>query len=280
VGVKAAGILGNAMNNNNYIDTINKKTMRSAVAQYSVVPNTWSDKLTPAEKEALAAIADEARNKPILDLGVGAGRTVKPLLEISNNYVGVDYIHEMVEECRNRFPGVNFVQADARGLSQFKDNSFFLIVFSCNGICMVDHKGRLAILREVHRLLEPGGVFIFQTYNRDSFSRNTFINLPDFQPTNNPAKFIMRGIRFLSHTMIRIINRLRFKRFEQHCGTYAIKNDACHDYATMLYYISVENQCKQLDTIGFRKDVQIFDSAGQTITAGTKENDFTLLVRK
>jgi hypothetical protein len=31
--------------------------------------------------------------------------------------------------------------------------SFDLVFFSCNGICMVDHEGRLAILKEVRRIL-------------------------------------------------------------------------------------------------------------------------------
>src|ERR1700704_2951163 len=115
------------------IDAINKKTMRAVVMDYGIV-----NSLTASEAAALVGCADDVRGRPILDLGVGAGRTVEPLTALSPDYIGVDYVEEMVALCRKRYPTVRFSHADARSLSDLHDNSFALIMFGCNGICMVD----------------------------------------------------------------------------------------------------------------------------------------------
>ena len=254
--------------------------MRVVTRNYVVVPNTWSDCLTPAEAAALNAISNEVRDKRILDLGVGAGRTVKALREISRDYIGIDYVAEMVAECRSRFPGVRFEEGDATDLPQFEDNSFSLIMFSCNGICMVGHEGRLAILKEAYRLLAPGGTLIFSTCNRDSSSYKAFFRFPFFQFTKNPIRLAGRIMLFLYSTCIGMINRARFIRLEKRHPAYSIINDVCHNYSTMFYYISLESQHAQLESIGFQNGAVAFDQSGQMISGNTTDNSFTILARK
>lgn len=74
----------------------------------------------------------------------------------------MDYVCEMVTECQRKFPDVRFEHGDARDLSRYEDGSFYLVMFSLNGISMVDHQGRMKILKEVYRILAPGGSFLFQ----------------------------------------------------------------------------------------------------------------------
>jgi ubiquinone/menaquinone biosynthesis C-methylase UbiE len=257
-----------------FVDAQNWNTMTRSVGNY--LP---SNGLQLSEQVALSTIAAEARNRPILDLGVGTGRTVRALMDISENYVGVDYVPKMVATCRQRFPGVHFVHGDARKLSQFEDNSFFLIVFSQNGICMADHAGRMAILKEAFRLLEPGGVFLFSTYNLNGSRYKAPFRFPSFRLTNDPFKLVVRGFRFASHTVVRIVNRLRFARLEQRCSEYSIINDGCHDYSMLLYYASLENHFRQLNSTGFG-EVLAFDAQGQRITSSSSENSIRLLARK
>lgn len=259
----------------NLIDDINKKTMQAAVAEYGGMAA-----LSPPERAALIACADDVRGKPILDLGVGAGRTVEALNAISADYIGVDYVEEMVAFCRKRFPDVRFEHADARSLTQFQDHSFALVVFACNGISMVDHTGRLAIFKEVYRLLEPGGFFIFSTYNRDNARYKTFFQFPAFSFTNNPIKLAVRSVRFFAHTAVRAINRIRFKHHEQQNPEYAIINDVCHDYATMLYYISPDGQQGQLEAAGFLPGSTVLDLTGHVVTGNTQDDSLTYLARK
>lgn len=102
----------------------------------------------------------------ILDLGVGGGRTTPYLSAIASRYVGVDYSEEMIRACRSRFPHLEFSVADASDLAQFADASFDSVVFSFNGLdCLVPDEKREKCLRECHRVLKAGGIYIFSSHN-------------------------------------------------------------------------------------------------------------------
>jgi ubiquinone/menaquinone biosynthesis C-methylase UbiE len=257
------------------VDTINRLTMRSAVHEY-----LWTDELETHERAALASVIDTVRGKRILDLGVGAGRTVKGLRAISEDYVGVDYVQEMVDHCRNRFPAVRFETGDARSLPVFADASFDLIVFACNGICMVDHQGRLEIVNEAYRLLAPGGYFIFSMNNRDWPRHNEFLALPGFVPSSNPLKLAVRTTRFVAQTVYRLNNRMLNKRHEVRQAEYAIINDRSHDYRTMLYFTTIDNQRRQLAAAGFKPDITVFDLSGRVVNGATDDGTLTFVVGK
>lgn len=261
----------------NAIDEVNLRTMRSrsAVEHYST-----HDTLTAPERASLDAVAASARGKPLLDIGVGGGRTVKALREVSPDYMAVDYSPEMVAMCQRRFPDVRVVQADARKLDMLADASIFLAMFSCNGIGMVSHEDRLLIMREVFRVLKPGGVFLFSTHNIDSPAPTAGFIFPDFTWSANPARLGVRSLRFAKETFARLQNRKRFKRHEQRTPAYSIINDECHDYSTMLYYISLTEQRRQLQTVGFEADAVAYDKHGRVITGGTVDSSMSFVARK
>jgi SAM-dependent methyltransferase len=256
------------------VDALNRNAMKRSVAEY-----LKSSELHVSEQVALSKIADEARDRPILDLGVGAGRTVRAMMQISRNYVGLDYVPEMVEACRQRFPGGRFVHGDARNLDHLEDNSFFLIAFSQNGICMVDHEGRMAILKEVFRLLEPGGIFVYSSYNLNGPRARASFLFPEFSPTINPLKLVVRGSRFCLSTVRRVVNRTRSARLEQRCSEYSLIADGSHNYSVLLYYTSLENHLSQLKSTGF-SEILALDATGQKITTSTSDNSIRFLVRK
>jgi ubiquinone/menaquinone biosynthesis C-methylase UbiE len=102
----------------------------------------------------------------IMDLGVGGGRTTPYLSSIASGYVGADYSEEMIRVCRSKFPHLRFDVADAADLSQFADGSFDAVVFSFNGVDqLVPDEKREDCLRECHRVLKAGGVYIFSSHN-------------------------------------------------------------------------------------------------------------------
>jgi len=255
------------------IEKTNRFAMRTAVGAY-----TKFDGLEPAEENALREVSERVRGGRILDLGVGGGRTVDALLKISSNYVGVDYIPEMVAACKIKFPHTKFEFADARSMPKFEDKSFDLIVFSWAGICMVDHIGRITILNEVRRLLKKGGFFIFSSYNKNSPALNTPFELPALHWTTNPLKMALQLAAFSRDLAVRVRNRLMLRRHEIHTTEYSIINDKCHDYHTMLYYISLHEQSKQLSRAGFSGEIRAYDSSGQEIIGDNREDSILYLV--
>lgn len=260
----------------NVVDAINKRTMRSAVLEYSSIV---SEDLNAQERAALESVIEEIKGKRVLDIGIGAGRTVNALLAVSTDYTGVDYVQEMVDRCRDDFPGVRFETADARSMTQFCDGEFNLVFFSCNGISMVDHDGRIAILREVRRILAPHGVFIFSTCNRSSPQYEAIFRFPEFRWTRNLIKVLGRLTRFLAQSLYRVFNRLRYCRHEVRADDYAIINDVCHHYRTMLYFITPEAQLRQLESVGFKREIGIYDLSGALIQGQTRDGTIAIVAR-
>src|SRR5947209_2889570 len=118
----------------------------------------WTD---AGEERAMRRIAPAAQGQPVLDIGVGAGRTVPYLRALSEDYVGIDYIEETVRVARARHPDARIERADARDLSAFAEGSFAVVVFSFNGIDGVAHEERRDVFGAVHRVLRPGGLFAY-----------------------------------------------------------------------------------------------------------------------
>lgn len=265
------------MNRSNPIDTINQRTIRSkpAIRKY-----TRNDEIWPAEQVIYDRIRNDVRDRPILDLGVGGGRTVSPLLELSADYVGVDYVPEMVDVCQHRYPDVRFKCGDARELSDFADGSFALVVFSCCGLGMVSHDDRLRALSEIRRVLVPGGYFAFSIHNRDSPECSAGFRFPEFESTRDPLRFAVRALRFSRQTVVSWRNYMRYRHHEIRTKEYAIINDRCHDHGTMLYYITLEQQRAQLERTGFAPGALAYDLTGHLVTQSSLDNAICLLAQR
>jgi SAM-dependent methyltransferase len=129
------------------------------VAQYE-----RDEELLPEEEHLFARYVDRERH--VLDLGVGAGRTTPGLATRAASYVGADYAPAMVERCKARFPSLRFVVADARLLSDFSNEQFDVVVFSFNGLgTLQTDDDRRQALSQVRSVLRPGGHFIFSLHN-------------------------------------------------------------------------------------------------------------------
>ncbi len=122
------------------------------------------DYLTPCERFLFDSFLKTGML--ILDIGVGGGRTTPYLSSRASRYVGVDSSEEMIQICRQKFPGLEFVVADASDLSAFPDGSFDAIVIAFNGLDYVlPEQKRGQCLRECKRVLRPGGVLLFSSHN-------------------------------------------------------------------------------------------------------------------
>ena len=256
------------------IDTINRSMMmkQDAIDQYVA-----ASELSPPEQVVFQRLATEVRDRPILDLGVGGGRTVGPLRALSRDYIGIDYSPHMVAAAKQRHPDARIDHADARDLAAYPADHFHLVVFSCNGIGMVGHADRLRILASVHRVLRPGGAFVFSNHkphpNTDKFE------LPALQLHANPIRTAARMARFVRATAVRVANRWRNRRHEVRTAEYAIVNSVCHDYGVMLYVIALEHQQAQLASAGFVLETS-HGLDGQHAAAATRDDSILYVARK
>jgi SAM-dependent methyltransferase len=118
----------------------------------------------------IAADFTSARGLKVLEIGCGLGTDGAQFAEAGADYTGVDLTDAAVELARKRFelfglPG-KFQTADAENLD-FADESFDLVY--SHGV--LHHTPDTAkAIREVHRVLRPGGRAIVMLYHRDSYN--------------------------------------------------------------------------------------------------------------
>ena len=150
--------------------------------------------LTPAEEAILSTLQNEIRDKPLLDIGIGAGRTTPHLRAISKNYIGIDYSENMINTASKTADGATFLVCDARDMSVFKDEQLAAVFFSYNGIDYVDPSERLLILREVKRVLKKEGVFVFSSHNLDWWKKCRLFFFSKFSFSRNPITLIRHNV--------------------------------------------------------------------------------------
>jgi ubiquinone/menaquinone biosynthesis C-methylase UbiE len=244
------------------LDTINRSTWRlpRTVRVYEHLEG-WTD---PGERAAFEHVAAEMRGRPILDIGVGAGRTTPLLRAISLDYVGIDYTAEKVEACRARHPDARVEHMDARNLGRFRDGQFALAVFSFNGIDAVHVDDRHLVLREVHRVLQPGGVFIVSAHNRHGPGHGERPHLHlDF--TWNPLKLGWRTWQMVHSLPRALLNSHRYSVLNETHDDWSIMNCGAHDFGIVIVYTTLAEQKRQLHAAGFDVELVLGDATGQPV---------------
>jgi SAM-dependent methyltransferase len=113
----------------------------------------------------LLGTAADFRNKQIAEIGCGRGgglsyivRTFAPATAL-----GVDLDENAVKFCNNNYhhSGLTFAQGDAQDLNFLADQSFDIIL---NNESSHRYPRMDLFLKEVHRLLRPGGYFLFSDF--------------------------------------------------------------------------------------------------------------------
>jgi ubiquinone/menaquinone biosynthesis C-methylase UbiE len=237
------------------------------------------------ERQAYFGLMDSVRNERILDLGVGPGRTIPMLRALTNEYVGVDYLQEMVELARAKYPEVDVRVGDARDLSVFRDDSFSLVNFSYMGIDAVDHEGRGRILREAWRVLKPGGRFWFSTLNKEgpaTRDRPWRLVMP-----SSDAGFLDRAVhvlRAVKSVPRDLANYLRLKDLSKDGDGWSVAPFSAHGFGLIVHYTTLPHQIDQLAAAGFEADPIVYSNAsGRALTppfSTESEHSFNIVARK
>jgi ubiquinone/menaquinone biosynthesis C-methylase UbiE len=228
--------------------------------------------LTDQEQAVLRRISPDVQGKRILDVGIGAGRTIPELKKISDSYVGIDYAQGMVEHCKAKFPDDTIFLCDARAMTCFDDEQFQLVFFSFNGIDNVKHDDRIRIIKEIWRVLAVGGYFVFSSHNRDCMTQQELSKKKsgikgELVSLAVLLKNIAKSPSMANPEVKKCINRCKYKWREVQTDQYALLNDPGHDYSTLQYYISASRQVQQLLEAGFKESPWVFDSKGQIVKA-------------
>lgn len=259
------------------VDAANRRAMQSAAA---VDQYLRADYLDPGERLLYEAVRAEADGAPLLDLGVGGGRTVPALTAISRDYLALDYTPAMVAATRSRFPALDVREGDARDLRGLRDGHFQLVVFSCAGLDMVGRDDRARILAEVARVLRPGGAFVFSTHNWEH--RRAQGELPWLEPGARGVRGRLRAAaRLLRHGLRWRRNRRALAALGQREAEWAVLNSPYHDFSTLMHYVTLREQRAQLERAGFSPGARAASHEGAWVEGeGTPTPMLHLLARK
>lgn len=115
-----------------------------------------------------------AAGEKVLDLGCGNGRYYPLFQEKQADYFGRDNSEKLIEIARSKYPGANFQENQSLELD-FPDN-FFDKIYS---IAVLHHipseELRLQFLRQVRRVLRPGGKVILTVWKFHRFKEYYFL---------------------------------------------------------------------------------------------------------
>lgn len=108
----------------------------------------------------------------VLDVGCGAGRVANLLYRQGFTVTGTDISKPLIQRAQAAFPEIEFLVDDITD-SALNGDSFDYAIFSDVGIDYIaPEQQRVESLRELYRVLRPGGVLIFSSHNSWSVVAN------------------------------------------------------------------------------------------------------------
>jgi len=167
---------------------------------------------------------------PLVDLGCGTGRHISQFSHKGFFTVGVDISRHMLDCVRDKAEAAPFaprlIHGDLCRLGFLRDASFRYAICMFSTIGLIHGKrNRALFVREVGRILQPGGVFIFHVHNFwqnffepqgrswlfKSFTINRFKGL-------EPGDKIMDGYRGIPNMFLHVFTLREIKRLIERNG--------------------------------------------------------------
>jgi ubiquinone/menaquinone biosynthesis C-methylase UbiE len=135
----------------------------AAFDRETVVEEFSHSKLNVAEEDLFQRYYQ--RGESVLDLACGAGRTTVRLNEIGLTAKGTDTSKTLIAAAQKQYPALDFALGSyfETGLPS-ASYDHVLIAFNGLDYAYPEHC-RLTAIRECHRVLKPGGTFIFSSHN-------------------------------------------------------------------------------------------------------------------
>jgi SAM-dependent methyltransferase len=201
----------------------------------------------------------------VLELGCGAGRITGYLVALAAQAHGLDLSPRMVAECRRRYPAGSFETGDMRDLSRFADTSLDAVVAGNNVIDVFSDAERRATLREIRRVLAPGGLMVMSSHNRAYLPR---VRPPTGVRRSDPLRLAYDVI----NVPRRVLRHRQLRALQRDAPDYAIVSDGSHEFSLVHYYIAPQAQVRQLEEEGFAV-LGVADLEGQMLAPGDTAAD-------
>jgi SAM-dependent methyltransferase len=196
----------------------------------------------------------------VLELGCGGGRLSGYLIELAQQFHGLDISPVMIDHCRQAYPAGAFEQGDLRDLSRYETDSFEVVFAPFNVLDVLDDGERRRVLAEIRRMLSSNGLLVMSSHNLAFAPR---IPRPTQVISSDPIK--------MAKSVIRLPRRLRNWRrllpLQRTSNDHAVLVDQAHDYSILHYYIGRDDQQRQLAQVGFEL-IDCFDLDGRPVRAG------------
>jgi ubiquinone/menaquinone biosynthesis C-methylase UbiE len=144
-----------------------------------------TDERSREQALAAAALAEVEPGAQILDCPCGFGRHAIPLAEEGYRVTALDRSESQLAEAERRRTDTEwprFLRGDYRELP-FEDASFDAVLTLFSSLGYLERDEDVGVLRELRRVLRPGGALIMETTHRDALARgaqpHSWQRLPD-----------------------------------------------------------------------------------------------------
>lgn len=227
----------------------------------------------PAERWFLEHFGPSLAGRRVLEIGCGAGRITRSLLDLTPDVTGVDLSPAMVAFCRRRFGRGTYVAGDMRLVRDLVEGPFDAVVAGANVLDVLSHVDRAAVLADLAALLAPGGVLYFSSHNR----RSTRVLAeaaagPSLRRSANPY----RQLRALVNFALGKLNHAKLAPYQELHPGYAVLNDDAHGWRLLHYYVDRDLQADQLRSVGL-EPAHVVTPEGAELRASDDERSFTEL---
>ena len=133
----------------------------------------YDEERTRNDARAAVALAGVDPGADILDCPTGFGRHALALTEAGYRVTGLDRSETLLAEAERRRGGEDWpqlVRGDYRELP-FPDQSFDAVLNLFTSLGYLERDEDVGVLRELRRVLRPGGALVVETMHRDGLSR-------------------------------------------------------------------------------------------------------------
>ena len=159
---------------NSYAKYLIKKTEDD----YNRIATAFSNKRSYITPDLLEFKKYVASGDKVLDLGCGNGRLLDVLSDIEIDYLGVDLSANLLEIAQEKHKSNRFLKMDGEKIPA-RDESFDVIFCLAVLHHLPSSRERVQLLKEVRRVLKPGGKLILTVWNlrlKKEVRRTIFFN--------------------------------------------------------------------------------------------------------